>query len=390
MDVTGFISRRLHFRGKTAVISIALSFLVMIIAVSVSSGFRKEIRDAISSAAGDVRLIPSDMDWLSENSPINRYPSYLPHVDSLRGVKSVSPVIYRAGIVKKDGIVHGVLFKGTETFIPSDSSSLAVSIPSRLADMLSSGPGDSFQAYFVGERVKVRKFRIDSVYEALTEADDRLVVYASLSDIRRINGWSEDQVSAFEILLEEPYRSEEAMKSIAAEIGAMTLLYSADEDGSVISISAAESEPQLFDWLALIDFNVMVILVLMTVVAGFNMISGLLILLFENISTIGILKSLGMTDRAIAGVFLRSASSLVLKGMAAGNLLAFIFCAVQNATHVITLDPENYFISFVPVHLELFKILAADAAAYLVIMLLLLLPSMFISRVDPAKTVRMS
>ena len=180
------------------------------------------------------------------------------------------------------------------------------------------------------------------------------------------------------------------MKSIAAEIGAMTLLYSADEDGSVISISAAESEPQLFDWLALIDFNVMVILVLMTVVAGFNMISGLLILLFENISTIGILKSLGMTDRAIAGVFLRSASSLVLKGMAAGNLLAFIFCAVQNATHVITLDPENYFISFVPVHLELFKILAADAAAYLVIMLLLLLPSMFISRVDPAKTVRMS
>lgn len=390
MDVTGFISRRLHFRGKAAVISIALSFLVMIIAVSVSSGFRKEIRDAISSAAGDVRLIPSDMDWLSENSPINRYPSYLPHVDSLRGVKSVSPVIYRAGIVKKDGIVHGVLFKGTETFIPSDSSSLAVSIPSRLADMLSSGPGDSFQAYFVGERVKVRKFRIDSVYEALTEADDRLVVYAPLSDIRRINGWSEDQVSAFEILLEEPYRSEETMKSIAAEIGAMTLLYSADEDGSVISISAAESEPQLFDWLALIDFNVMVILVLMTVVAGFNMISGLLILLFENISTIGILKSLGMTDRAIAGVFLRSASSLVLKGMAAGNLLAFIFCAVQNATHVITLDPENYFISFVPVHLELFKILAADAAAYLVIMLLLLLPSMFISRVDPAKTVRMS
>lgn len=390
MNVTGFISRRLHFRGNTAVISIALSFLVMIIAVSVSSGFRREIRDAISSAAGDVRLIPSDMDWLSENSPINRYPSYLPHVDSLRGVKSVSPVIYRAGIVKKDGIVHGVLFKGTETFIPSDSSSLAVSIPSRLADMLSSGPGDSFQAYFVGERVKVRKFRIDSVYEALTEADDRLVVYAPLSDIRRINGWSEDQVSAFEILLEEPYRSEESMKSIAAEIGAMTLLYSADEDGAVISISTAESEPQLFDWLALIDFNVMVILVLMTVVAGFNMISGLLILLFENISTIGILKSLGMTDRAIAGVFLRSASSIVLKGMAAGNLLAFIFCAVQNATRVITLDPENYFISFVPVHLELFKILAADAAAYLVIMLLLLLPSMFISRVDPAKTVRMS
>ena len=127
----------------------------------------------------------------------------------------------------------------------------------------------------------------------------------------------------------------------------------------------------------------------MTVVAGFNMISGLLILLFENISTIGILKTLGMTDRAIARVFLRSSSSLVLKGMLAGNILAFLFCAVQSSTHFITLDPANYFISYVPVHLEIMKILAADAAAYLLIMLLLLLPSMFISRVDPARTVRM-
>ena len=127
----------------------------------------------------------------------------------------------------------------------------------------------------------------------------------------------------------------------------------------------------------------------MTVVAGFNMISGLLILLFENISTIGILKSLGMTDRAIVKVFLRSSSTLVLKGMLAGNLLALLFCAVQGATHAISLDPANYFISYVPVHLELGKIIAADAAAYLVIMLLLLLPSMFISRVDPARTVRM-
>ena len=180
------------------------------------------------------------------------------------------------------------------------------------------------------------------------------------------------------------------MDAVAREAGAAALLYASDDDPPVVSVSTAEANPQLFDWLSLIDFNVLVILVLMTVVAGFNMISGLLILLFENISTIGILKSMGMTDGAIVKVFLRTSSVIVLKGMAAGNLLAFLFCLIQGSTHIIALDPSNYFISYVPVHLQTLKILAADAAAYIVIMLLLLLPSMFISRIDPAKTVRMS
>ena len=372
------------------IVSIALSFLVMIVAVSVSSGFRKEIRDALSSVSGDVRLLPSDLDWLSENSPVGRYPAYLSRLDSVPGIKSVSPVVYRAGIVRKNDVVHGVLFKGVEDFPASDSAALAVSIPSRLADILSAGTGDSFQAYFVGERVKVRKFSVAGIYDDLAEADDRLVVYCRLSDIQRVNGWSPDQISAFEISLEDAFRTEDGMKDMAQEIGSIAMLYSSDDDSSVVSVSTAEANPQLFDWLSLIDFNVAVILCLMTVVAGFNMVSGLLILLFENISTIGILKSLGMTDSAIARVFLRASSVIVLKGMLAGNALAILFCVIQGTTHLIPLDPSNYFIPYVPVHLEIWKILAADAAAYLLIMLLLLLPSMFISRVDPARTVRMS
>ena len=372
------------------IVSIALSFLVMIVAVSVSSGFRKEIRDALSSVSGDVRLLPSDLDWLSENSPVGRYPAYLSRLDSVPGIKSVSSVVYRAGIVRKDDVVHGVLFKGVEDFPASDSAALSVSIPSRLADILSAGTGDSFQAYFVGERVKVRKFSVAGIYDDLAEADDRLVIYCRLSDIQRVNGWSPDQISAFEISLEDAFRTEAGMKDMAQEIGSIAMLYSSDEDSSVVSVSTAEANPQLFDWLSLIDFNVAVILGLMTVVAGFNMVSGLLILLFENISTIGILKSLGMTDKAIARVFLRASSVIVFKGMLAGNVLAILFCVIQGTTHLIPLDPSNYFIPYVPVHLEIWKILAADAAAYLLIMLLLLLPSMFISRVDPARTVRMS
>ena len=390
MGVTGFISGKLRFRGRAATVSIALSFLVMIIAVSVSSGFRKEIRDALSEATGDVRLVPVTLDWLSGTAPIERSPAYLPYLDSVAGIRSISPVAYRAGIVKNGDVVHGVMFKGTEDFAPADSVSLPVSIPSRLAAILSVSQGDSFQTYFVGERVKARKFTVVSVYDDITGTDDRLVVYAKLSDIQRVNDWDETSVSAFEIILDDAFRTEAGMAEKSREIGAVALLHSSDDEASVVSVSSAHENPQLFDWLSLIDFNAVVILVLMTLVAGFNMISGLLILLFENISTIGILKSLGMTDRSIAKVFLRRSSVIVLKGMLAGNVIAIALCLVQSHTHAIALDPANYFISFVPVRMDLMKIMAADAAAYLLIMLLLLLPSMFISKVDPARTVRMS
>ena len=148
------------------------------------------------------------------------------------------------------------------------------------------------------------------------------------------------------------------------------------------------SYPQLFDWLDLIDFNVFVILVLMTIVAGFNMISGLLIMLFENISTIGLLKAIGMTDRAISKVFLSSSAFLVFKGMAVGNLLAVLFCVIQDKTGLLRLDPENYFVSSVPVDLDLGMVLTADAISFVVIMILLLIPCLSISKVDPADTVR--
>ena len=155
-----------------------------------------------------------------------------------------------------------------------------------------------------------------------------------------------------------------------------------------MAVSSVSRYPQLFDWLDLIDFNVLFILILMTIVAGFNMISGLLIMLFENISTIGLLKALGMTDRAISKVFLSSAAVLVLKGMAIGNALGLVFCALQSTTHLLKLDPENYFVSFVPVNIDLGAVLLADVASFVVIMLLLLVPTLFISKVDPAQTVR--
>ena len=185
MDVSFFISRRLRFRRRIVTASIAVSFLVMILAVSVSSGFRNEIREGLSTVVGDIQLTPPDQNVLGEASPIEARPEYLPALEQLEGISSIVPVVYRAGIVKNGGNIHGVLFKGIEggpasvsdVEIP-DSIALPVSIPSRLAEITSLKCGDRMLAYFVGKNVKMRQFNIVSVHDVMVEADDNLIVMA--------------------------------------------------------------------------------------------------------------------------------------------------------------------------------------------------------------------
>ena len=394
MDASYFIAGRLRFKGRIAMVSIAISFLVMIIAASVSSGFRSEIRSGLSQLSGDIQLVPPSMNILDGESVLEYDAAYLEHVREVEGIESMMPAVYRAGIVKNGEDIHGILIKGVPrdaAGVPDvhagDSISLPVSIPSCLSEISGLAAGDRMLVYFVGsDDVKARQFNVVSVHDAMVETDDRLVVYADLSDMQRLNGWGDDQVSAVEIHLRD--KDEASIIEKSSEVGFVVNTHLSEDDEAVIAVSSVSRYPQLFDWLDLIDFNVLFILVLMTIVAGFNMISGLLIMLFENISTIGLLKALGMTDGAISKVFLSSSAVLVLKGMAVGNLLALAFCWVQGTTHVLRLDPENYFVPYVPVNPDPGLIITADVVSFAVIMLLLLIPCIFISKVDPAETVR--
>ncbi|MCQ2147233.1 MAG: FtsX-like permease family protein [Bacteroidales bacterium] len=356
----------------------------MILAVSISSGFRREIRDGVSAISGDILLAPVGQSWLNASDPVSSNPTYLESLKRINGVKSIDPTIYCAGMVKNEQAMEGVLFKGTDL----EGEDLEVSIPSKLAKRLGLSVGDDMQTYFVGERVKIRKFKVASIYESILDTDDKLVVHAKLGDLQRVLGWDEDQVSGLEITLDDAFRNTSSTGFLTEKIGMTIITEQTDEDPSLVSSSSMSRYPQLFSWLDLLDFNVLFILLLMTVVAGFNMISGLLIMLFRNISTIGTLKSMGMTDRNISEVFLKVASNLIFKGMLIGNAIAFLFCIIQGSTHLIKLNPDNYFVSFVPVHLNVLGTIAADAAAYVVIMLLLLIPCLFISKIDPAQTVR--
>ena len=366
--------------------SIAVSFLVIIMAVAISSGFRHALRDGVSAVTGDVRITDDDLTAIGEDNPVTWPLTIEDQILAINGVEKVSPVVARAGVVSGDGLVHGIIVKGVE----SADSSLTVSIPRRLSRLLSLEVGDPMVTYFVGEKVKVRRFTVGSIYESLVQLDDNLIVYAPIGDMRRLNQWDEDEVSSVEVTLARNLRTRRNLNELSSHVGTLLLTSGDPSEQLLVSSSSANSYPQIFDWLDLLDFNVAVILVLMTIVAGFNMISGLLILLFRNISTIGTLKTMGMTDRAIGKVFTKVASNLVLKGMIIGNAIAFLFCLIQGTTHIIKLNPENYFVPYVPVYLDIPSIIGADIVSYGIILLLLLIPTLFISKVDPAETVRVN
>ena len=287
MNAPRFIASKLRFKGKIAVISVAVSFFIMIIAVAISSGFRQEIRNGVSTISGDIQLTPSTLNYVGEEDPVNANPAYLSALDSLPGVKELTPVVYRAGIVKAGDLIQGVLFKG----IPDrgDTVSLGVSIPSRLSEILGLKVGDKMLTYFVGERIKVRKFEVTDIYPSIIESDESLLVRADLGGLQRLNGWDGSEVSALEVTLEDAYKSPAQIEQMSGEVGTLAMLRSTDVDDPTVATSVIRKYPALFSWLDLIDFNVLLILILMTVVAGFNMISSLLILLFRHVSTIGTL-----------------------------------------------------------------------------------------------------
>ena len=276
MDASFFISRRLRIKGKIAMASIAISYLVMIIAVAVSSGFRHEIRAGISSISGDIQLLPLNMNLMGEESPVESDASYVPYVKEIETVEEVIPVIYRAGIIRYNEEIHGVLLKGMPAddlpFDKPDSISLAVSIPRRLSELTGIAEGDRMLTYFVGEKVRARQFNVVSVYDSMLETDDRLVVYSDVRDLQRLNGWSDNQVSAIEIMLSADGR--DRIDDVTSQVGTTVYAYTGEDETSVLASSCVSRYPQIFDWLNLMDFNLFFILILMTIVAGFNMISA--------------------------------------------------------------------------------------------------------------------
>lgn len=362
MKIQGLIAQKIRFRGPLAVCAVALSFFVITVATAIAGGFREEIFKSLRDISGDI-FVPSD--------------TVVTGLEDAVDVERAVPVLYRPGVVKSGDGIRGVLFKGE----PADSSrgALSARIPSSLASELNFKEGDGMLTYFVGEKLRARKFTVDSICPSVFESRESRIAGVRLEDLQRVDGPDCRSISGMEVYLSGSVPDRRTLRERAFE---MSL------DSGVYCQAVCDKYPNIFDWLDLIDVNVKAILALMITVAGFNMISGLLIMLFRNVPTIGLLKTLGMSSRGIAGVFLRVGARVVGLGLAAGNILALTFCLVQKHTGLIKLDAKNYFLSYVPVKLSAGELVLCDAAAFIAIMLILLLPCLFIAKTDPARTVK--
>jgi lipoprotein-releasing system permease protein len=275
--------------------------------------------------------------------------------------------------------VEGSVFTVTDT-----GRTDKVIISKKISDMLRLKTGDSFAMLFIQDPPRMRKFTISGIYETSLEEFDKMYVYCDIGHIKRLNGWKEDQVSGFEVFIKDFDKLDEMTSEVRDAIG-----YKITEEDTKFKVTNIRIKyPQIFDWLNFQDINVIIIILLMLIVAGFNMISGLLILILEKTNMIGVLKSLGAEDITIRRVFLYQAAYLIGKGLFWGNLIGIGLAFIQLKTGLITLDPTSYYIKTVPVNLELTHILLLNTGTMAAIIIMLLVPSQLITRISPVKAIK--
>ena len=384
-----------------AVIGIATGLAVMILAVSILTGFKQQIREKVVGFGSNIQIVNFDSNISFETAPISKEQEFIPKIKKMPGIKHVQVFATKAGIIKTFEEIQGVVLKGVGSdfdwsYFKSnmvDGSAFTVTdtgrtneviISKKISDMLRLKTGDSFAMHFVQDPPRSRKFTISGIYETSLEEFDKMYVFCDIGHIKRLNGWEDDKVSGFEIFIDDFDRLAEMTMAVRDAIG-----YKISEDETKFKVTnIREKYPQIFDWLNFQDLNVIIIITLMLIVAGFNMISGLLILILEKTNMIGILKALGSEDVTIRRVFLYQAAYLIGKGLLWGNLIGIGLAMLQLKTGLISLDPTSYYIKYVPVNLELTHILLLNVGTMAAIILMLLVPSKLISRITPVKAIR--
>jgi lipoprotein-releasing system permease protein len=380
---------------RIAIAGIALGLAVMIISMAIVTGFQREITDKVVNFGADIIITEYSNLNAIEPQPVSKQQDFYPSLTELDGIRHMQVFATKAGIVKTDEEIEGVVIKGVgsdfdwsffkqhltagDVFETTDESrSKNILISEVISKKLKLNVGDRMQVFFIqDERQRARIFDVSGIYKTgLSEYDERYVI-TDITHIQRLNGWDEDQVAGFEVFVDDFSRLEELDDVVYHSIG--TDLFSA---------TVKELQPQIFDWLELQDTNVRVIIILMLVVAGFNMISALLIMIIERVYMIGTLKSLGMNDGRIRNIFIYQALYLTGVGLFWGNLVGIVLCLIQDQFGIITLDEASYYVKVVPINLQLAHILLLNLGTLFFCFLMLLLPSMVVSRIQPLKAIR--
>lgn len=414
MNLELFIARKIHFSKasgdrkvsppaiRIAVAGIALGLATMIVAVAIVVGFKKEVRNKVIGFGAHIQITNFDSNSSYETNPIYVNDSLVASLRNFPGIRQIEAYATKPGILKTDADFQGIILKGIDedydwSFfqehlkegklpeINSEKLSTDVLISRYLANLLGLECGDSFLSYFVQDEVaRPRKFYIKGIYDTGFIDYDKLFVMADIKQVRRLNNWDEDAVSGLELFV-----SDYDQLDLISEQLYFHLMEKKDRVGNGFYVrSVKELNPMIFNWLSVLDLNVVIILVLMMAVAGFTMISGLLIIILERTNMIGILKALGQPNASIRKIFLYIASFLIGKGMIWGNVIALIICFLQSKFQILTLDASNYYLDAVPIDLSFTSWLMINMGTLIVAMLMMLGPSFLITKINPAKTIR--
>jgi len=384
-----------------ATIAVALSLAVMIISVSVVTGFKKEIGEKTIGFGSHLQIVNLDRNLSFETNPISKNQEFLPELKSMKGIKHIQVFAVKPGIIKTNTDIQGIVLKGvgfdfdwsffeknlvdgTLLQLNDSTTSNGAVISKTISLLLKLKVGDTFDMFFVQNPPRVRRFTVSGIFDSKMAEFDKMFVFADLRHIQKLNSWQPDEVTGFEIFIDN-FDDITDLKYEVEDKVIFTFL----EDGSRLMVqSIIDKYPQIFDWLGLQDLNVIVLLILMLAVAGINMISGLLIIILERTNMIGVLKALGAESGLIRKIFIIQSGYIVGRGLLWGNIIGLLLAFLQLKYGIIKLDEANYYLSTVPINLKLLNIVLLNIATFVVTLLMLIVPSMVVSRISPDKTIK--
>jgi len=406
-----FVAKNIVFKDNSkvarpiiniALVGMIISLAIMIISVAVVSGFKKVIKDKMTGFSAHLEITAYKTNFSYETKPINKEQEFLPKLKNIKEITHIQTFATKSGIIKTKDNFQGIVLKGVgldfnwdflnshiikgkKLDLKTDSINNGIIISKKIANLLNLKVNDKIVIYFIQDPPRFRKLNITGIYDTDFEEFDKIFAFVDIRHIQKLNGWNNNQVSGFEIFIDN-FNNLEKVKQEVSDIVTMATNKPDTEFLDVKSIK--DLYPYIFDWISLFNTNVFVIIFLLIIVASINLSSGLLILILDKTQTIGILKALGATNISISRIFVNVGSIFITKGIIWGNILGIALIAIQHFTHLVKLDPESYYVDHVPVSLHFTHLLLLNLGVFLIIVLILVLPSSLVSRISPVKVIR--
>ena len=390
---------------RIAVIATALSLVVMILSISVLDGFKSAIKDKLAGFGSHIVITKHDSNNSFETTPITKDDATIELLQSIEGVKHVQTFALKAGLVKTETETQGVVLKGIGenfnweffdeslirgkhfTVTKGQKTGKDVVISEELSKITNLDVGDNLYMYFIEDQTRMRKYKIVGVYNSGMIDFDKMYILADIHDVEKLNNWNyyqDEEVSGYEILIYKFSDLDRIYNSVIREIGVKFDIN--DEKLQVNTLK--ELYPQIFDWLNLLNLNALVLLIIMVVIASMNMITALLILILERTRLIGILKAVGALNVSIRKIFIYNGLNILLKGLVWGNLIGVGIAFLQYYTHLLPLNPEIYYVNYVPLEISFLKIIIVNLGLIFLTFFVLIIPSFLITKIDPVKAIR--